>query len=331
MRIVLCPLTAPDAPATHSWTFTFRQDDLSSRRTLCSAEGETPHLHPPTSRYACNRSRRSLFGVGRGCGTTISAEKLAAAQKHFQDHRVHAPAGLLKAKPLDVYFHVIYANGTLEGGAVPDSFITDQIQVLNEDFASSGLGFNLKSVARIENAEWFSKLGPYDTADMDTEMKKTYRQGGAGDLNVYTVGFEVGEAQGLLGYATFPSDYKEFPTDDGVVMLHSSLPGGSSAPYNLGRTLTHEVGHWVGLYHTFEGGCNGGDEVEDTAPEDEPAFGCPAGRDTCPGGGADPIHNFMDYSDDSCMTSFTPGQITRFKDQIATYRSITDEIVDFEA
>lgn len=72
-------------------------------------------------------------------------------------------------------------------------------------------------------------------------MKKALRVGGASTLNVYTVGFEVGSGAGLLGYATFPSWYKDTPYDDGVVMLYSSLPGGSTVPYDLGRTLTHEV------------------------------------------------------------------------------------------
>ncbi|KAK7441559.1 hypothetical protein VKT23_016552 [Stygiomarasmius scandens] len=263
--------------------------------------------------------------TGRTCGSEVSQEKLTAAEAHFRANKVVASSSFAArpaATTLNVFFHVIMEDDTLEGGNVPDSQLEDQINVMNDAYADAGITWVLADTKRVTNADWFNNAGP-DSSEQ-TEMKTQLRTGDVADLNVYTVGFKSGAGEGLLGYATFPSDYDSNPEDDGVVILFSSVPGGATEGFNLGQTLTHEAGHWVGLYHTFQGGCSGaGDQVSDTPPEASPASGCPTGRDTCSGGGVDPIHNFMDYSDDACMNQFTAGQVTRLQDQMTTYRGVS--------
>jgi len=172
--------------------------------------------------------------------------------------------------------------------------------VLNDAFLNTGWKFDLQEITRTTNTQWASMR---QGSKLEREAKSALRRGSADDLNIYS--WNIGG--GLLGWATFPSGYASNASYDGVVVLYSSLPGGDAYPYNEGDTATHEVGHWLGLYHTFQGGCTGGDSVSNTAPEASPAYGCPVGRDTCSGGGADPITNFMDYTDDYCMVQFTTG------------------------
>ena len=213
---------------------------------------------------------------------------------------------------INVYFHVIKGSATT--GDVSDKQIADQITVLNNAFGASGFQFTLADTDTTINADWYT-AGPNTSAE--DQMKSTLRTGTADDLNIYA----SNPGGGLLGWATFPSSYSSQPTDDGVVILADSMPRGDAAPYNLGDTATHEVGHWLGLYHTFQGGCSkNNDYVSDTAAEKSPAFGCPIGRDTCKPAGVDPITNFMDYTDDACMNTFSPVQASRMTSQYSTYR-----------
>jgi hypothetical protein len=216
---------------------------------------------------------------------------------------------------INVYVHVIRtSNGS--GGPTTNQ-MNSQISVLNAAYAPTNWSFNVVETDYTNNSTWYT-AGHGTTAE--SQMKNALRQGSADDLNIYYNNM----GGGLLGWATFPSGYNSQPKNDGVVVLYSSLPGGTASPYNLGDTATHEVGHWMGLYHTFQGGCSGnGDSVSDTPAERSPAYGCPVGRDSCAGKkfpGADPIRNFMDYTDDACMNMFSAGQDARMDSQWTSYR-----------
>jgi hypothetical protein len=227
--------------------------------------------------------------------------------------------------PIEIltWIHVLHEDDG-SGGATATQ-IADQMAILNRSFAGEFGGepspyfFTVAGTTDTDDSDWYN-AGPNSSAE--SQMKNALREGDAGTLNIYL----TNPGGGYLGWATFPTDYTTRPSMDGVVVLHSSLPGGSASPYNEGDTATHEVGHWLGLYHTFQGGCNGeGDVVADTPYERSPAYGCPVGRDSCARRnkpGDDPIHNFMDYTDDSCMVEFTAGQVERADALSSLYRSL---------
>ena len=167
------------------------------------------------------------------------------------------------------------------------------------------------------------------STEAEVAAKSALRIGDASTLNVYIMG-----GGGSLGWAYFPNNYANSPILDGVVVDYRTLPNGNLPPYNLGDTLVHEVGHWLGLYHTFSGGCNEnmkkGDKIPDTPAEKTATYGCPSSPipDSCPGttgglAGSDPIFNFMDYTDDACMYEFTRKQKKRMKKQWFKFRSNT--------
>ena len=220
---------------------------------------------------------------------------------------------------IDVYFHVINEGPSLADGNLRNGTVRRQVDVLTSTFAGARGGvqtpfsFDLVAIDRTTNPAWFNmRLG----SNEERRAKAALRRGDANDLNIYSV-----EGAGFLGWATFPSSYGGKPLQDGIVIAFGSVPGGSIENFNLGFTATHEVGHWLGLFHTFQNGCSTkNDLIADTPAQGGPTSGCPEGADTCRLAGLDPIHNYMDYSDDPCYTEFTADQSQRMTDQFVFYR-----------
>jgi hypothetical protein len=215
-----------------------------------------------------------------------------------------------------VRFHVVTDGRT---GLLSRAVVDRQLSNLNAAYggttggADTGVSFRLVATDVVTNPQWFER--PHDH---QAQLLGTLSRGGPGTLNLYTasVGSEV------LGFSSFPQWYRSRPTTDGVVVDYRSVPGGPFEHFSRGYTAVHEIGHWLGLFHPFENGCRPpGDGVDDTPYESLPTTSCPAAKDSCPQPGTDPVHNFMDYAWDNCMTSFTPGQGLRIRAMWAAYRA----------
>ncbi|KAG8821618.1 hypothetical protein FRC17_009774 [Serendipita sp. 399] len=256
------------------------------------------------------------------CGSDISLDERRAVEARFAIDSAAALAGedarapilLPLRRTVHVVWHIIQESNTLAGGSISDDSVRQSITAMNNHYSGSTFRFILDRIDRTTNADWFRNV--YRGNAQQTAMKNALHSGDAKVLNIYSVGFKTSS---LLGYATWPWSYAGNNKDDGVVILYSSVPGGATPNYNEGKTLSHEVGHWLGLYHVFddaETSCSDTDGVADTPAQMKASYGCPTGKDSCPAQpGVDSIHNYMDYSYDPCMNQFTPGQIERMKTQ----------------
>ena len=247
---------------------------------------------------------------GRRCATpepTIS-ETLESIRvvRQFQSRTAALRVGNAPPITVPVAFHVLSEGSGVDRGDIPTEWLEAQVDTLNSAFAPFNVRFALSLVQRVENPGWYQSLRLGSA--QERALKRELALDPARVLNVYSADLAID-----LGWATTPYSGSESDTIDGVVLLDQTLPGGDEAPYNLGHTGTHEVGHWLGLLHTFSGGCTEpNDGVADTPQERSGASGCPTTRDSCPlDPGTDPVRNYMDYSSDACMEEFTAGQVAR--------------------
>lgn len=292
-----------------------------SRRTPAPQERQAVCIEPPRVGFA---------GAIRDLDDPTAAEEIAQQDSLLQGLQQRAglyPPLTVPGRPNEL--HAGYGVGSVTipvyvrdiwDPADPTtklslSQILGQINLLNRAFAGGGpsaptaFKFELKNPFNpyVADADLFQ--APVD-GDLFREAKQRLHVGGMNALNVYFSQARQISGQPLLGQATYPTN-ANLP-QDGVILAYDSIAGARDGAME-GETAVHEVGHWLGLYHTFENGCaTPGDYVADTPPEAWAAEGCPEQFD---------LHNYMDYVDDSCMDRFTPGQAQRMADSWAAFRA----------
>ena len=313
------------------------------------AASGTVSAAPAHGRSPAGSSAAKASPAAAACapGSALSAARVAdgsTAQepKLYPDNEANA-YGVLPDAPylgngtvtIPTVFHMVSDDGFTEAEKARwQSMIAAQMTVLNDSYsgktgtstnpaADTPFRFQLTGVTWTTNPAWYTVVPGKNERD----MKKALYTGDSRTLNVYAANI----GGGLLGWAYFPKGYNNGRDYiDGVVMLDESMPGGVNPDdpkkpwkYGEGDTLTHEVGHWLMLDHTFNKGCSAaGDYVADTPKEAYPQFNCPPdSTDSCAAPGTDPIHNFMDYTQDSCMYEFTRGQAERMSDGWVAFRA----------
>lgn len=262
---------------------------------------------------------------------------------------------------IPVVFHLVHQYGNEN---ISQAQINDQLRILNEDFRKvSGTNGGSSTDPLAADMQYEFRLAQIDpngnptdgvnrifsslTANARDNTKAVSYWSSDKYYNIWVVNSiknNTGDPQSIvLGYAQFPSDRISRPTTDGVVIRHDQVGViGTGQASQAGRTLTHETGHWVGLYHTFQDGCGlagdncsfQGDQVCDTPPVASSSSGCQSGRNSCSSDSPDlpdMIKNYMDYSDGSCMNIYTIGQKARSMTQMDNYRSTITSTANLSA
>jgi len=254
---------------------------------------------------------RSLDETRLSCGTPNLTSGESAISR-----AMHYTGGMPNEWTIDVptYFHVITngEEGNNETNVIESMHVLNNAFKLNTATFKFQFNFNLLETTYTNEESWFSERSE------EMPMKEALRTGECNALNIYS-----NSGLGYLGFAYYPQICQASQTRDGVIINERSVPGGS---LGNGDTLVHEVGHWLGLLHTFEGGCSGrGDSVDDT-PAHEAHSNCNLLTNvipnTCGGEEPDPVNNYMSYSSDACMSEFTEGQYERMFSQWHMYRRV---------
>ncbi|PHH60303.1 hypothetical protein CDD81_1858 [Ophiocordyceps australis] len=250
---------------------------------------------------------------GSSCGMKPNEDQMAVQRAVAAAERSAPPAAgdAAMAISVDTWFHVVAKSTEAKDGWISDEHLHAQVAQINRDYAPSNISFTLAGINRIVNASW-STWVPWDSSPATSlEMGQALRKGNYSTLNIYFVTNMT--APNLLGWCNYPCancDKGRKLAQDGCVVMYDTVPGGSRSNANTGKMATHEIGHWFHLFHTFENGCSGdGDFVDDTPYVARPNFGCPQGVESCGEAclkhtiqeslcGPDPIHNYMDYTDE---------------------------------
>ncbi|EXJ93513.1 hypothetical protein A1O1_01905 [Capronia coronata CBS 617.96] len=318
-------------------------------------------------------------------GSHPFGESLSSSNASESDRRRQALPSPSPLYVVDTYIHIVADSSSASASSpkyVTDTMISQQFAYLAHAYTNASIGYRLLGISRSTNDTWAANGD-------DAGMKRALRRGTYSSLNIYyqsllqaganTPGIPAGST--LLGFCSLPAagvtsggttgggsisggstgvgnttPGTGTPTPpnsryilDGCNVLSGTMPGGNMVGYNLGGTTAHEVGHWNGLLHTFNGNScaqdDFGDYVADTPQEMTSTNRCPVYKDSCPSSGVssttynggpgqtganpygpqgysgpDPIHNFMDYSDDVCYQGFTPGQGARMLNIWQIYR-----------
>jgi hypothetical protein len=307
---IVSALSSPTVSAT-DWP---RDGRFEKAHTFNAASISATESNAPLTAFPNEVDNRRSQDTGL---PELFAADLDRAFRQLQTRRLSSTVGNAGSEPpsqINVVFHVL--SGPSFEGNLSESVLIDQVSVVNDAYRSAGLHFNIAEVRRYTDSPYFAG-GCFPTTEQGIKMKSELAVDPARFVNVYTCKLALPY---IAGYGTLPNEFPEADPRHGVVIDYGAVSGGA-APLDLGHTLVHELGHYFGLLHTFQGGCvEPGDGISDTPAEASPAFGCEIGRDTCPQAGADPINNFMDYSDDACTDRFTLVQDARMQALIATYR-----------